>query len=93
MVQLAGNFALKCECSREPRRIFKSAHKLLASAHASLAERLRVLVSHLCEHDYCMSTKYSQAFVHVAHIQVFTNLVASSANVCHETAMYVCLRE
>ena len=44
-------------------------------------------MSYLHVHDYCTSTKYS--FVHVARTQV----LASSANVCHETAMYVCLRK
>ena len=37
--------------------------------------------------------KYLQAFVYVARTQVVASLVVSSANVCHETAMYVCLRE
>ena len=58
-VQLVSNFTLKYKCSREPRRIFKSAHELLASARASLEERLRVLTSYLHVHDHCTSAKYS----------------------------------
>ena len=76
-----------------PHKIFKSACEVLASACANFAERLRVLVSYLRVHDYCTSAKYSRAFVHVACTQALTSLVASSANVCHEIAMYVCLRE
>ena len=37
-VQLTSKFTLKRERSHEPRRIFKSAHELLASARTSLAE-------------------------------------------------------
>ena len=55
----------------------------------SLAKRLRVLMSYLHVHDYCMSAKYLQTFVHVARTQA----LASSANVCHETATYVCSHE
>ena len=62
-VQLVSKFALKCECSHEPRRIFKSARELLASACTSLAKLL--LASCLRVHDYCTSAKYSRAFVHV----------------------------
>ena len=45
------------------RRNFKSARELLASARASRAESL--LASYLRVHAYCMSAKYSRAFVHV----------------------------
>ena len=86
MVQLASNFTLKCERSREPCRIFKSAHKLLVSTCMSLAERLRVLASYLRVHDYCAVAKYLRAFVYVARTQA----LVSSANVCHETATYIC---
>ena len=66
MVQLASKFTLKRERSHGPCRIFKSARKLLASARTNLAELLRVLASYLLVHNYCTSSKYLRAFVHVA---------------------------
>ena len=90
MLQLASNFKRKYECLREPRRIFKSACELLAGTHVSLAEHLRVLASYLRVHDYCTSAKYLRAFVHVIRTQVLASLLVSSANMCHETATYIC---
>ena len=57
MVQFASKFTLKCARLHEPRRIFKSARELLASACMSLTKLL--LVSYLRVHDYCTSVKYS----------------------------------
>ena len=87
-VQLASKFTLKRERSHEPRRIFKSTCKLLASAHTSLTELL--LTSYVHVHDYCTSAKYSRVFVHVRMYVTRTSALTSSANTCHST--YVCIR-
>ena len=53
-----------------------------------LAEFLRVLASYWRVHNYCISTKYSRAFIYVAEWHTRTLALTSSANACHGIATY-----